>query len=75
MTPIVCESKLRSVVGSSMHPCLGNWVATRRADVNDALAALHLVQELHIGTVPIKLNLHFNTEIKDNYRFMPRIFT
>ena len=27
MTHVVCESKLRSVVRSSIHPCQGNWVA------------------------------------------------
>ena len=27
MTHIACESKLHSVVRSSMHPCSGNWVA------------------------------------------------
>ena len=33
MTHVAWESKLRSGVGSSMHPCLGNWVAIGRAVV------------------------------------------
>ena len=31
MAHVACESKLRSVVRSSMHPCPGNWVAIGRA--------------------------------------------
>ena len=31
MTQVACESNLRSVIRSSMHPCRGNWVAIRRA--------------------------------------------
>ena len=38
MTPEACESKLRSVVRSSMHPCPGNWVAIGRAVEYYALA-------------------------------------
>ena len=34
-----CESTLRSVVRSSMHPYPGNWVAIRRAVVYYAWAA------------------------------------
>ena len=30
MTNVACESKLRSVVRSSVHPCPGKWVAIRR---------------------------------------------
>ena len=33
MTHVACESKLRSVVKSSMHLCPGNWVAIGRAVV------------------------------------------
>ena len=33
MTDVACESKLRSVVRSSMHTCPGNWVAIGRSVV------------------------------------------
>ena len=33
---VACEPKLRSVVRSYMHPCLGNWVAIGRAVVYHA---------------------------------------
>ena len=33
MTNVACESKLRSVVRSSMHPCRENYMAIRRAVV------------------------------------------
>ena len=39
MTHVACESKLRSVVKSSMHPCPGNWVAIGRAVVYHGRAA------------------------------------
>ena len=39
MTHEACESKLRSVVRSSMHLCPGNWVAILRAVVYYAWAA------------------------------------
>ena len=39
MTHEACESKLRSVVRSSMHPYPGNWVAIGHAVVYYALAA------------------------------------
>ena len=39
MTHVACESKLRSVERSSMHPCPGNWVAIVRAVVHSTLAA------------------------------------
>ena len=39
MTHEACESKLRSVVRSSMHPYPGNWVAIWRAVVYYACAA------------------------------------
>ena len=38
-SPKVYDSKLLSVVRSSMHPCPGNWVAIRRAAVYNARAA------------------------------------
>ena len=44
MDRVVCESKLLSVMRSSMPPCPGNWVAIVRA-------VLYLVQELNVGTV------------------------
>ena len=39
MTHIACESKIRSVVRSSMHPCPGNRMAIVRAVVYHVLAA------------------------------------
>ena len=36
---ITCESKLRSVVRSSVHPCSGHWVAIGRAVVYHSQAA------------------------------------
>ena len=39
MTRIARESKLRSVLRSSMHPCPGDWVAIGRAVVYYARAA------------------------------------
>ena len=39
MTHVTCELKLRSIVRSSMNPCLGNWVAIGRAVVYYARAA------------------------------------
>ena len=52
MTHVASESKLRSVVMSSMHPCPGNWVAIGGSFANN-MAGLptHLVQELNGGTV------------------------
>ena len=38
MTHVACESKIRSVVRSSMHPCLITKVAIRRAFVYYAQA-------------------------------------
>ena len=52
MTYVTCESKLRSVLRSSMHLCPGNWVATGCAVVYYARADQgHLVQESNDGTV------------------------
>ena len=39
ITYVACESMLRSVVRSSMHPCQGNWVAIGRAVIYYAWAA------------------------------------
>ena len=39
MTYVASESKLLSVVRSSMHPCLGNWVAIGRVVVYYAQAS------------------------------------
>ena len=39
MTNVACEVKLRSVVGSFMHPCPGHGVAIGHAVVNHARAA------------------------------------
>ena len=51
MASVVCESKLHSVVRSSMHPCPGNLLAIRHAVVDCARLPTHLVQELIVGTV------------------------
>ena len=39
MTKVACESKLRSVVMSYMHPCPGNWVTIGRVVVYCVRAA------------------------------------
>ena len=39
MTHVACESKLRSFVRSSVHPCAGNWVAIERLVGHYARAA------------------------------------
>ena len=46
MTHVACESKLRSVVKSTMHPCPGNWMGNGRLVVST-----HLVQELNVSIV------------------------
>ena len=51
ITHVAFQSKLRSVVRPSMHPCQGNWVTIGRAVVYYDQAATHLVQELNVGTV------------------------
>ena len=51
MTHKACESKLRSVVRSFMHPYSGNWVQSGvRSCIMPGLPA-NLVQELNVGTV------------------------
>ena len=45
------EPMLRPVVGSSMHPCPGNWLAIGRAVVYHAELLTHLVQESKVGTI------------------------
>ena len=51
MTHVASQSKLLSVVRSSMHTWPGNWVAIGCEVVYDAWLPMHLVQELNIGTV------------------------
>ena len=51
MTHVACESKLRSVVGSSMHPRQGNCVATGRAVVYHAQMAHAFSAGIKVGTV------------------------
>ena len=51
MTHVASESKLGSVLRSSMHLCLGTWVAIRRAVVFLRKLPMHLVQELNAGIV------------------------
>ena len=51
MTNVACESKLRSIVRSSMHPCPGYWVVIGFVVVYYVWYAMHLVQELDVGTV------------------------
>ena len=51
MTHEACESKLRSVVRSSMHPYPGKgWQSGVRSCIMPGLPA-NLVQELNVGTV------------------------
>ena len=55
MTHVACESKLRSVVRSFMHPYTGNLVTIGRAVVYQARAALtRLLHELNVDTVLYK---------------------
>ena len=51
MTHIACETKLLSVVRSSIHSWPGNLVAIGHAVVYYARLPMHLVQELNVGTV------------------------
>ena len=51
MTNVPCESSPHSLVKSSMHPCLGNWVAIGHQVIYNAWMPTHLVQELNAGTV------------------------
>ena len=46
------ESKLRSVVRSSMHSCQGNWVSAVQSCIMPGMPT-HLVQELNVGTVVV----------------------
>ena len=64
MNHVDCESNIRSVVRSTMHPCLGNSVLIGRAVVYYARIATHLVQEFNAGTVPILA--HFIRVVTDS---------
>ena len=61
MTHVVCESKLRLVVRSSMRPCPGNWVAIRHAVV-------YFAQAVHAFSAGIKCR-HCSLRIKATVRF------
>ena len=61
MTHEACESKLRSVVRSSMHPYQGNRVAIGRSVVYYAWATGHPVQDFNVGTVTMYITLHMIT--------------
>ena len=67
MTRVACESKLRSVVRSSMHPFSGNWMAVGHMVVYYAGLGTHLLQELNDGTVAHSIPdaLSFSTEPSD----------
>ena len=65
MTHVVCESKLRLVVRSSMHPCPGNWVAIGMRSHILPRPPTHLVQELNVGTVPTYMHIYYTAK---NYR-------
>ena len=52
---VFCESKLRSVGRSSMHPCQGNCVAIGRAVVYTPGLPWYFVQESNVGTVTMLL--------------------
>ena len=47
MTNVACESKLRPIVRSSMHPCPGNWVVIGRVVV-------YYVWSAHVFSAGIK---------------------
>ena len=54
MTNIVCESKSRLVVRSSMHSCVHAQETGWRSDMQSCILPrlpTHLVQELNVGTV------------------------
>ena len=53
MTHIACDSKLCSIVRSSMHPFPGNWVAIESGVQLCIMYGLptHLLQKLNVGTV------------------------
>ena len=55
MTHEACESKLRLVVRSSMHPYPGKWVAIGHVVVYHAWAARELMHGLNVGTVSFTL--------------------
>ena len=48
---VACETKLLSVVRSSIHSWPGNMVAVGCVVVYYARLPMHLVQELNVGTV------------------------
>ena len=48
---VACESKLRSVMRSSMHPSLGNWVPIGRAVVYLVWTAQASSAGINVGTV------------------------
>ena len=48
MAIVACESKSRSVVRPSVHPCPGNWW---KAGVRSCIMPMHLVQELNVFIV------------------------
>ena len=58
MTLEACESKLRSVVRSSMHPCPGNWLTVRCTLVYRPGQRTHLLQELNVISFKIVLSLN-----------------
>ena len=51
MADVTWESKLRSVVRSSMPLWPRNWVAIRHAVLHYARVAMRLVRELNVSTV------------------------
>ena len=54
MTHATYKSKLRSVMGSFMHPWLEKWVAIGFVVVYYTGMPTHLVQELNVGTVVVE---------------------
>ena len=66
MTHVACESKLRLVVRSSMHPCAGNLLAIRRAVVYYAQAFSTRVRCRHcrcLFTMPLSRPRLVATEV------------
>ena len=66
VTSVACESKLRSVLRSSVHPRPGNWVSTGRAVVSMSGMPMHLVHALNVCTVPLGIINPFDSRLSAN---------
>ena len=76
MTLIHCESKLHSVVRSSMYPCLGNWVVISHAVMHYAQAAHTFSAGIicqHCKTNPLHKIPGSASDICDDYHFWLKV--